>query len=170
MDYTNYEDYDDFCCCRANRYELESDSEYVLRKYDDFFEEAENQSECIIPFIYTEKTYDYEKSNQRFFIVGKTVIRILSKEINVWELELNDYDTLYTYAQILEDEREKECIPNDCIVHKNIMIEDKECSLLTLPCNTEYGKDLLEDIFERKEEELLQFEWLRGYNRTVDPR
>lgn len=169
MSSIDYEDYGEYCCCGASKYEISSDARYVLGKYEDFFEKVESSEGCNVP-VYVEKGYDYQKTAQRIFTVGGLVVRIMSKEINVWELELNDYDTLCAYGQLLKEEKEAKRIADNCVVHKEIEIDEKLCFIQTFPCRTEYGVELLEDMFEVKRSEVLQLEWLKRYNRDANPR
>ncbi len=169
MSKIDYEDYDEYLYCNACRDDIEDDSIFVMREYGDFFEKIDCPSEYEAS-IYLEKSYDYKKPTQRFFIVDNIVARIISKEVNVWDLDLNDYETLFIYGELLKEEKRKREDIKDIIVQKDIKTDGKKCKILTLPTRTKDGKELLKEIFKVKEEELLQLEWLRGYNRLVNPR
>jgi len=149
-------DIEEYCLDDDSEDSKECDVSVFLSKYCDFFEKIDTPPHCN-SYVFVEKTYPYRFMSQRFFIIDNSLYRILSKEGNVWDLELNNYSQFVILNQLMNEQREKDRSRCNSIVGIKANINDLECTVMSIDYSDDDDREFLDEMFQKKEEEMLQF-------------
>ena len=149
-------DIEEYCIDDDSDDSEECDTSLFLSNYNEFFERLDTPPHCNI-YIFVEKAYSYRFSSQRFFIVNNSLFRILSKKCNVWDLDLTNYSEMIGLNHLMNEQIEKDKSKCNSVICMKANINDTECTVMSINYSDENDREFLDEMFIRKEEEILQF-------------